>query len=72
MNLDIIKLTSKSLNRNPLIWKTPKIIIKHLAIIGDKIYLPLNSQRLQKLTESYVVSNKKKVQAIDKKLPTSS
>jgi nucleoside-diphosphate-sugar epimerase len=68
----VISLISKSVNSNPLIWKTPKILIKYLAILGDKIYLPLNSERLKKLTESYVVCNKKIVQAIDKNLPTSS
>jgi hypothetical protein len=30
-----------------------------LAKIGDLLHLPLNSERLKKLTESYVVSNQK-------------
>jgi len=33
--------------------------------------LPLNSERLQKLTESYVVSNRKIKDAIGKSLPIS-
>ena len=33
-------------------------------MIGDVINLPLNSERLKKLTESYVVSNKKIKNAI--------
>jgi len=33
------------------------------------LHLPLNSERLQKLTESYVVSNAKMTQAIGKPLP---
>ena len=68
----VITIISKSKNSNPLIWKTPKYLIKFLAILGDKIHLPLNSERLKKITESYVVSNKKIVQAIGKNLPTSS
>ena len=68
----VISLMSKSGNSKPLIWKIPKIIIKYLAKLGDKIYLPLNSERLKKLTESYIVSNKKIVQAIGKNLPNTS
>ena len=68
----VITIISKSKNSNPLIWKTPKYLIKFLAILGDKIHLPLNSERLKKITESYVVSNKKIVQAIGENLPTSS
>jgi hypothetical protein len=34
--------------------------------------LPLNSERLKKLTDSYVVSNKKIVSALGKKLPVGS
>ena len=68
----VISIISKSKNRKLLIWKTPKYLIKCLAILGDKIHLPLNSERLKKITESYVVSNKKIVQAIGKNLPTSS
>lgn len=34
-------------------------LIKGVARIGDVLHLPLNSLRLQKLTENYVVSNQK-------------
>ena len=40
-------------------------MINKLADIGDKFNLPLNSERLQKLTESYVVSNAKIKQALN-------
>jgi hypothetical protein len=40
--------------------------------MGDYLKLPLNSERLQKLTESYVVSNEKIKTAIGKPLPVSS
>ena len=43
-----------------------------LARIGDLLKLPLNSERLQKLTESYVVSNFKIKAALGKPLPVSS
>jgi hypothetical protein len=38
--------------------------IKALARIGDFLHLPLNPERLKKLTESYVVSNQKLKQAL--------
>lgn len=68
----VISLISKSNNQKPLIWRVPKFMIKYLSLLGDKLRLPLNSERLKKITESYVVSNRKIVQAIDGKLPVSS
>lgn len=47
-------------------------LIQNFAKIGDKIKLPLNSERLKKLTESYVVSNQKIKSALGiKQLPLS-
>jgi len=56
---DIIKLLADSLNKKLRIWNIPKWIIRLAAKLGDHLHLPLNSERLQKLTESYVVSNSK-------------
>jgi nucleoside-diphosphate-sugar epimerase len=47
-------------------------LIKRLARVGDLLTLPLNSERLQKLTESYVVCNSKIKSALGKPLPVSS
>ena len=47
-------------------------LIQVLARVGDFIKLPLNSERLKKLTESYVVSNSKIKIALGKPLPVSS
>ncbi len=68
----IIELISKSLNRKTIIWKIPKFIIICISKLGDLFKLPLNSERLHKLTESYVVSNSKIKLAIKKSLPLSS
>jgi hypothetical protein len=43
-----------------------------MAKIGDKLHLQLNSERLQKLTESYIVSNEKINKILGKSLPVSS
>ena len=39
--------------------------------MGDMLRLPLNTERLCKLTETYIVSNNKIITAINKPLPLS-
>lgn len=65
----LMLLLGKSLGKRTKIWKINASFIRFIASIGDKIYLPLNSERLQKLTENYVVSNEKIVNALGKQLP---
>ena len=68
---ELIGLISKSQNKLPKTLAIPKKLIFLLAKIGDVFHLPLNSERLQKLTESYLVSNDKIVKAIGKPFPIS-
>lgn len=68
----VVNLLGVSLRKNIRIWCIPKGLILFLAKIGDLLGLPLNSERLNKLTDSYVVSNSKIKNAIDKPLPISS
>lgn len=67
----IIELIGISLNKKPMIFSINKKIIKFITQLGDIIKLPLNSERLTKLTESYMVSNLKIKTALGKKLPLS-
>ena len=69
---EIIELISKSKGRNASILNLNIAFLKVLARFGDYLKLPLNSERLQKLTESYVVSNTKIKAALGKPLPISS
>jgi nucleoside-diphosphate-sugar epimerase len=69
---DLIGLIAQSQNRNAKLWNISKKFIEGVASIGDKLCLPLNTERLQKLTSSYVVSNAKIKAAIAKPLPVSS
>ena len=69
---ELIGLIAQSKNRNPKVWDFPKSFIEGIASLGDKLHLPLNTERLQKLTSSYVVSNAKIKAAIGKPLPVSS
>jgi nucleoside-diphosphate-sugar epimerase len=68
----LIALLAKSLEKKNKILNIPASWIKSIAKLGDTLNLPLNSERLQKLTENYVVSNDKIVKAIGKPLPVSS
>ena len=69
---ELIRIISKTLGRQPKLWNINAGFIKSMVKIGDVLPLPLNSERLKKLTESYVVSNTKVKQALEiKHLPLS-
>lgn len=69
---EIIRLIAISQNKKPKIWGIPAHLIKALAHVGDFLNLPLDSERLKKLTESYVVSNQKLKNALGiEKMPVS-
>jgi nucleoside-diphosphate-sugar epimerase len=68
----IIMLIAETKGKESRILKLSKPIVTTFARLGDFLKLPLNSERLQKLTESYVVSNAKIKAAIKKPLPISS
>ena len=69
---EIISLISISKNKKPIIFNLSPFIVKCIAKTGDIIPLPLNSERLKKLTESYMVSNEKLKKYIGKELPLTS
>jgi nucleoside-diphosphate-sugar epimerase len=57
--IEIARLINQSLGYSRKMWNFPKKLINGLAKMGDLLHLPFNSERLQKLTETYVVSNAK-------------
>ncbi|TAN12533.1 MAG: NAD-dependent epimerase/dehydratase family protein [Chitinophagaceae bacterium] len=65
----IIELMSKEMGRRKRIWKISPSLINGLAKAGDYLHLPLNTERLKKLTESYIVSNQKLITALHTSLP---
>jgi nucleoside-diphosphate-sugar epimerase len=69
---EVIDLIAESKGKRAKILNLSKRLIKILAYMGDFLKLPLNSERLQKLTESYVVSNSKIKSVLGKPLPFSS
>ncbi len=69
---NLIKIICEALGRNPHILNIPAPVIRFLAKCGNVCRLPLNSERLSKLTENYVVSNNKIKQVLGiKSLPVS-
>jgi nucleoside-diphosphate-sugar epimerase len=69
---EVISILAESQNRKPNIWRISKKSIQIIAKIGNVLKLPINEERMQKLTDSYVVSNQKIKTAIGKPLPVSS
>ena len=56
---EIIDVICKVMGKKTRIWNIPKGLIKPIARIGGFLHLPLNPERLRKLTENYISSNKK-------------
>lgn len=56
---ELIGEICKRLGKKALIWKLPKGLMTGAAKLGGWLHLPLNPERLRKLTESYVSSNAK-------------
>lgn len=61
---ELITLMAKTMGKPNRIWKWNKPLIQFLARVGTALHLPLNTERLQKLTENYVVSNAKLKEAL--------
>lgn len=56
---ELIAVICSALGKRAHIWHLPKGLMNGMAKVGDILHLPLNSERLTKLTENYVVSNAK-------------
>lgn len=56
---ELIEEICKSLGKKAHIWKLPKGLMNGVANVGGWLHLPLNPERLRKLTENYVSSNAK-------------
>jgi len=61
---ELIALIAQARGKKPQIWRIPENLVRCGARLGDQLHLPLNSERLKKLTESYVVSNDKLKKAL--------
>ena len=56
---ELIALMCEAMGKTPHIWKMNRKMMEGCAGLGTLLHLPLNTERLRKLTENYVVSNEK-------------
>ena len=56
---ELITLMANVMGKPDRIWKWNKSFVQLAAKVGTVFHLPLNTERLQKLTENYIVSNAK-------------
>ena len=61
---ELIEIICSALGKKARIWRIPRGLMVGVAKIGGWLHLPLNPERLQKLTENYVSSNAKIKQAL--------
>jgi nucleoside-diphosphate-sugar epimerase len=69
---ELIKIIGSTMGKKIPVWRIPAALLKGLAKAGDLIKLPLTTERLNKLTENYVVSNDKIKKALSKEFPVKS
>jgi nucleoside-diphosphate-sugar epimerase len=69
---EVFSLLAQATHKSPRLWNIPKKLVKWIALVGDKINLPLNSEKLDKLTDNYIVSNQKIMSALNQPLPLTS
>ena len=56
---ELIETMCEVMGKKPHIWKMNRRMMEGCAGLGTLLHLPLNTERLRKLTENYVVSNAK-------------
>lgn len=67
---ELIEIICEAMGKKAHIWRIPRCFMEAFAKLGGLLHLPLNPERLQKLTENYVSSNSKIKRALGiEKLP---
>lgn len=67
---ELIDIICSAMGKKAHIWRIPRGLMESVAKVGGALHLPLNPERLQKLTENYVSSNEKIKKALGiKELP---
>ena len=56
---ELIEIICSAMGKKAHIWHIPRWLMNGIAKLGGLLHLPLNPERLQKLTENYVSSNAK-------------
>ena len=67
---ELIEIICEAMGKKAHIWRIPRCFMEAFAKLGGLLHLPLNPERLQKLTENYISSNAKIKRALGiEKLP---
>ena len=53
----LIELIAEACGKKAKLWRVPKGLMRFAARVGDKLHLPLNTERIEKLTEDGFVDN---------------
>ena len=61
---ELIEIICRTLGKKPHIWHLSRGLMTFCAKMGTVLHLPLNEERLRKLTENYVSSNEKIKRAV--------
>ena len=69
---EVIKIIASESGKKAKLWRIPAKLIIMTAKIGNILKLPLNTERLTKLTENYIVDNTKIKDWLKKDLPLTS
>ncbi|WP_029278129.1 NAD-dependent epimerase/dehydratase family protein [Pedobacter borealis] len=66
---EVVSILAESSGQTAKLWHVSKTLIKFVAKVGNVLHLPLNTEKLNKLTENYEVSNQKIKAAIGEEWP---
>lgn len=53
----LIELIAETCGKRAKLWRVPKVVMRMVAKLGDVLHLPLNTERIVKLTEDSFVNN---------------
>ena len=53
----LIELMAEACGKKAKLWRLPKGLMRFAAKVGDVLHLPLNTERIEKLTEDSFVDN---------------
>jgi nucleoside-diphosphate-sugar epimerase len=66
---ELVRIIATVSGRVPRLWKINKSLVRFLAKVCDFLKLPLTSEKLEKLTENFIVDNSKILMTLNRKLP---
>lgn len=67
--LEVVNLIYNSAGKRPRILKIPRRFVRLMASLGDRVRILINTERFEKLTQNFIVSNRKIKEVLGVKLP---